>query len=571
MLAFHRIATAAGVVLSSGCDVRDMAWGGRAIFASRGGYHPQGGAPIVSTPLDSCIVAGTSGDLARKIDAERRRGRDSPFFDYLEEIVPATFPTVPAWEGNWGGGGSSSSEFPVDALACELTRRHIRSLPKASWAEVVVSTRACSLPDGRLALVPGLDLLNHSPTAQGTECSFRTAEEGEGRGEGEEGRDEAASVPVAVEIRTSDDVEEGQEVFIKYGKKSNRDLLCDYGFCLEENEDDEQEVLVPVRPLSPSLERHGSGRREEVAVVEEEEEEEEEGDEKRCGAAAVVRCRVYASGAIDESDVAALRRAIAGAAHLGEQYSTPSSSSLSSSSAVKTTTTGFTVMVGGFAAQQLQPLSEENELAVRDALAVALKEQAIAAVAATAASPTGAQELSNDSSIVGSSSIGSSSSSIGSSRIGSSSTNSIDSSINDTGSAILNVETDSAAAAVPPTTTIAAAAAAEESRAMAQAAAVRRFNAARARVLFRAHAKLLATPPGRRIGSFVPSFAFEEPLSFDFDSPPSSSPLCAASSSSSSSSSSFPSHANALNAKEKEATAKMVYHERDQIESEVVY
>ena len=102
MLAFHRIATAAGVVLSSGCDVRDMAWGGRAIFASRGGYHPQGGAPIVSTPLDSCIVAGTSGDLARKIDAERRRGRDSPFFDYLEEIVPATFPTVPAWEGNWG-------------------------------------------------------------------------------------------------------------------------------------------------------------------------------------------------------------------------------------------------------------------------------------------------------------------------------------------------------------------------------------------------------------------------------------------------------------------------------------
>ena len=201
---FNRVAAAAGIALA--CDVRETCTG-RSLVAPAGGVAPR--TPLVQTPVSSCLVADSSAELAVAIDAERELGRESAFFEYFEEVVPSDFPTLPAYD---------SASFPVDAIACEQTRNHIRALEPLSWAEAVVSTRACTLPDGRLALVPGLDLLNHSPTATGTSCTVAAS--------AYSNNFLPAAGEAMVEIRTDDAVEEGQEVFIKYGQKTNRDLLC---------------------------------------------------------------------------------------------------------------------------------------------------------------------------------------------------------------------------------------------------------------------------------------------------------------------------------------------------------
>jgi histone-lysine N-methyltransferase SETD3 len=51
------------------------------------------------------------------------------------------------------------------------------------------------------------------------------------------------------------DVQPGAPIRVSYGRKGNTDLFVTYGFCLEENEDDTAEVLVPGLPAEHPLAR----------------------------------------------------------------------------------------------------------------------------------------------------------------------------------------------------------------------------------------------------------------------------------------------------------------------------
>ena len=119
MLAFHRIATAAGVVLSSGCDV--ATWPGvpgDPRFAGR--IPPARGCAHCLHATDSCIVAGTSGDSPGRSTPKAAAAGTAPSTTWRKR--PRDVPNGASLGGHRGG-WFFVFEFPVDALACERTRR----------------------------------------------------------------------------------------------------------------------------------------------------------------------------------------------------------------------------------------------------------------------------------------------------------------------------------------------------------------------------------------------------------------------------------------------------------------
>ncbi len=111
-------------------------------------------------------------------------------------------------------------------------------LPAFGWARLTVLTRVFRLTvQGKRtrAIVPVADLFDHKRPS-------------EARWTYDEAR-KAFTLTALQELRPGDPIR------VSYGRKGNTDLFVTYGFCLEENEDDTAEVIVPAIPAEHRLAR----------------------------------------------------------------------------------------------------------------------------------------------------------------------------------------------------------------------------------------------------------------------------------------------------------------------------
>jgi histone-lysine N-methyltransferase SETD3 len=147
----------------------------------------------------------------------------------------------------WLEGSSAWKRLEVQRRSILLDYEHLcRHIPGFeryglagfSWARLTVLTRVFRLTiQGKRtrAIVPVADLFDHKRPA---EARWTYAEERK-----------AFTLTALQELRP------GDAIRVSYGRKGNCDLFVTYGFCLEENEDDTAEVLVPAVPAEHRLAR----------------------------------------------------------------------------------------------------------------------------------------------------------------------------------------------------------------------------------------------------------------------------------------------------------------------------
>ncbi|PAN07976.1 hypothetical protein PAHAL_1G377500 [Panicum hallii] len=110
----------------------------------------------------------------------------------------------------------------------DLFPEEVYNIETFLWSFGILFSRLVRLPsmDGRVALVPWADMLNHSPEVE-TFLDFDKSSQG-------------------IVFTTDRSYQPGEQVFISYGKKSSGELLLSYGFVPKEgtNPNDSVELLV---------------------------------------------------------------------------------------------------------------------------------------------------------------------------------------------------------------------------------------------------------------------------------------------------------------------------------------
>ncbi|KAL6911402.1 hypothetical protein ACP4OV_000207 [Aristida adscensionis] len=110
----------------------------------------------------------------------------------------------------------------------DLFPKEVYNMDTFLWSFGILFSRLVRLPsmDGRVALVPWADMLNHSPEVE-TFLDYDKSSKG-------------------IVFTTDRSYQPGEQVFISYGKKSSGELLLSYGFVPKEgtNPNDSVELLV---------------------------------------------------------------------------------------------------------------------------------------------------------------------------------------------------------------------------------------------------------------------------------------------------------------------------------------
>uniref|UniRef100_A0A0D9VKG0 SET domain-containing protein n=1 Tax=Leersia perrieri TaxID=77586 RepID=A0A0D9VKG0_9ORYZ len=113
----------------------------------------------------------------------------------------------------------------------DLFPEEVYNLETFRWSFGILFSRLVRLPsmDGRVALVPWADMLNHSPEVE----TFLDYDKSSG----------------GIVFTTDRSYQPGEQVFISYGKKSSGELLLSYGFVPKEgtNPNDSVELLVSLK------------------------------------------------------------------------------------------------------------------------------------------------------------------------------------------------------------------------------------------------------------------------------------------------------------------------------------
>ncbi|KAK1745046.1 40S ribosomal protein S30 [Skeletonema marinoi] len=166
---------------------------------------------ILQIPISACITSDSLDGLAERLAYERKLESKSEF--------------APTWiEGADSG---------------QLERRMMNDERKDldQWALACVDSRANFLGDGRYAMTPYLDMVNH-------DASIQT------RARIEEDKGFAGSGDI-LQLQSGKNYAKGSEVFISYGNLSNLDTLVDYGFVSDTNPCNVETIAVRMMGQQP--------------------------------------------------------------------------------------------------------------------------------------------------------------------------------------------------------------------------------------------------------------------------------------------------------------------------------
>ena len=131
-------------------------------------------------PLSATITGHDDEDLAiNLIDAFEQPAQDSPHGPYLSILPPledpSSFCTLPyRWSDSQLENAERLLARDQTALAAiGKARADMAGLgDRMQWARANIASRSAYLDSGQIAMVPMLDMINHSPTAEGTSCEL---------------------------------------------------------------------------------------------------------------------------------------------------------------------------------------------------------------------------------------------------------------------------------------------------------------------------------------------------------------------------------------------------------------
>jgi hypothetical protein len=218
---------------------------------------------LIQCPLRACLIASSTQELADRLLFEVSLGPDSEYFPYISVLPPVQdlFDLPRFWSPTRlemvTDGGFLQRALIDDASRLSDALSTIRQGSENEeeenylWALAIVDSRANFLPDGRYALTPVLDMINHNAFIPTSARVIRNKIDPH-EGSMEEEEDESIfhlNVPTrSIRHNTKDD----DEVRISYGELGNLQTLVQYGFVEAHNPFNTEVVKVPVfRQQSP--------------------------------------------------------------------------------------------------------------------------------------------------------------------------------------------------------------------------------------------------------------------------------------------------------------------------------
>jgi hypothetical protein len=189
---------------------------------------------LLQCPLDACITASSSTELADRLSFEASLGAASKYAPYID-ILPdqSAFRNLPRFWPPERLELVADGGFLQRSMAADQQRLSSVSDP---WALACVDSRANFLPDMSFSLTPVLDLINHDSTVK---TSARVTE-------GDLFLDVATESILNNEPAIFDLFRSEPEVRMSYGKLTNLQTLLNYGFIQPENPFNAESILVNV-------------------------------------------------------------------------------------------------------------------------------------------------------------------------------------------------------------------------------------------------------------------------------------------------------------------------------------
>jgi len=144
----------------------------------RSDHHPQQQSSTTTTftteliraPLQACLTAPTHAELAERLLYEQSLGDASHWAPYLA-VLPSNFDSFPRFWSSARLASVTDGGSLAEAVARDARERLVdfsNNSDNRAWAMACVDSRCNVLPDGRFALTPLLDFINHDGTVPTT-------------------------------------------------------------------------------------------------------------------------------------------------------------------------------------------------------------------------------------------------------------------------------------------------------------------------------------------------------------------------------------------------------------------
>jgi len=192
---------------------------------------------ILQIPISACITSDSLDGLAERLAYERKlesKSEFAPYMDVLPTLEGGDNPYLATLPRFW-----ESKRLERVADSGQLERRMMNDARKDldQWALACVDSRANFLGDGRYAMTPWLDMINHDASIQ----TRARIEEDKG----------FAGLGDILQLQSGKNYAKGSEVFISYGNLSNLDTLVDYGFVSDTNPCNTETIAVRMMGQQP--------------------------------------------------------------------------------------------------------------------------------------------------------------------------------------------------------------------------------------------------------------------------------------------------------------------------------
>ncbi|GKY98812.1 hypothetical protein MPSEU_000837300 [Mayamaea pseudoterrestris] len=193
---------------------------------------------LFQCPLEACIIASSSQELADRLLMEVEMGEDSMYAEYLKVLPSMDWfkETLPRFWSKDRLKSVTDSGCLLQALRDDEAR--VQSA-RDQWSLAVVDTRSHFLPDRKYSLTPLLDMINHDPHVE-TKMNFT------------DGQlllyvnTDAVPEPAATSFLSKlfKSNPSNQQVCIKYGDFTNLYSLYQYGFVVPDNPHNTEVLFV---------------------------------------------------------------------------------------------------------------------------------------------------------------------------------------------------------------------------------------------------------------------------------------------------------------------------------------